>query len=269
MQVENDFRLAIPPWENWLSSLRLNGRIDEREYENWSILSYDEFLETVIQTISDEGTVQLSESTRRTRRSELWRTIAIELVKNEKFEDAYRIWEAMLETGSDNPAVLSDYGVFLLKKDIRKGTKLIAQAYDKDCERPRRETILLPAFKNLVLALRCQAQAFYEEGDRINSLILVWQSIEYSLMTMWMQFLNSQELSANMKNDLIRWNTDKIIWVLKFNNILDDQTRESVSLAKRRRNDVLHARNKIPPLQEIEQFIQTAARLHDQMVSPK
>lgn len=222
--------------------------------------------EAILQTIQREGTIPLDQNTTSTRRSRVWNTIAFWLVDSRRLDDAFRVWETMRGVGSDNPATLSNYGGFLLSRDPMRGSSLIAQAYDKDCIRPLGDALLLPAFKNLSLALLIQAQIFHKANDRFVSLTLGWQSIEYTLRSVWMRFLRNQNLSRTLQKNLLRWNISKIIWVLNFKKILDDPIRSSINEARRLRNRVLHARGQIPTLDEIDQkIIQVAKDLRDKI----
>lgn len=247
-----------------LNQLTKDKFIESSEAEQWSALSNDSFLEAILQTIQREGTIPLDQNTTSTRRSRVWNTIAVWLVNSRRLDDAFRVWESMLGIGSDNPATLSNYGAFLLLRDPKRGSSLIAQAYDKDCVRPAGDALLLPAFRNLSLALLVQAQIFHKAGDRFVSLILGWQSIEYTLRSVWVQFLNDRNLSRTIQKDLLRWDISKIIWALNFMKILDDPTRSSIIEARRFRNRVLHARGQIPTLDEIDQkIIQVAQDLRN------
>ena len=243
--------------------------IESSEAEQWSTLDKKDFLAAILQTIKREGTIPLDRSTTSTRRSRAWNIIALWLVDMGDPDNAFQVWEKMLGVGSDNPATLSNYGTFLLLRDPLKGSSLIAQAYDKDCVRPSGEALLLPAFRNLSFALLVRAQSFHKDGDRFVSLILGWQSIEYTLRSVWMQFLHDQDLSRDIRKDLLRWDISKIIWALNFKNILDDPTRKSITCARKLRNRVLHARGQIPALDEIEkEIIQVAHNLRRQLIHP-
>jgi pentatricopeptide repeat protein len=247
-----------------LHQLSKDKLIESSEAEKWSALNNENFLEVVLQTIQREGTIPLDQNTTSTKRSKVWNTIAVWLANSRRLDDAIRVWESMLGVGSDNPATLSNYGSFLLLRDPMRGSSLIAQAYDKDCVRPSGEALLLPAFRNLSLALLVQARIFHKAGDRFISLILGWQSIEYRLRSVWMQFLNDRNLSRKFQKDLLRWDISKIIWALNFMEILDDPIRSSIMEAGRLRNRVLHARGQIPTLDEIDQkIIQTAQDLRN------
>lgn len=148
-----------------------------------------------------------------------------------------------------------------------KASSLIAQAYDKDCVRPSGEALLLPAFRNLSLVLLVQAINSHTDGDRFISLMLGWQSIEYTLRSAWMQLLQSRNLSREDQKDLLRWDISNITWALNLSGILNNDTRRCAIRAGSLRNRVLHARGKIPTLNEIDrEVIQVAQSLRNKMV---
>jgi len=198
--------------------------------------------------------------------------VGLKLKEEKSFEDAEKIFKAMLDMGETSSATQNNYGAVILDDVFSKLRK--KEPVDPDRMGEARKSIFkacdfdkkvglawpaAPAYKNLCFLRNIEAYYRYSNKDFIGAFLLGWISIEMTLHRIWFQYL--QKTCSGILNQQSLYNKlmtlpfQAMFEILFATKIFDKKIVKNLENLREIRNKLVHGEINDPDMKNVEDCI--------------